>query len=104
MINYSWIVDDLQCANENGLSNVVKVIHWRLIGADGSFSYTIIGVTVIEEPDPVTFIQFSNLTEDKVIEFISAYENIPALKSDINNNINNQKQIQLVSLSPPWNN
>lgn len=102
MITYSWFIDDLQCTDENELVNVVKVIHWRLIGADGDFSHTVYGVTIIEEPDPVTFIQFSNLTQENVIEFISKYENVPALKSEIVNSINNQKQIQLVSLSPPW--
>jgi hypothetical protein len=103
MITYTWVFESFECVDYEELKNVVKVIRWHLIGADGDYSSTVLGVTTVEDVNPDSFITFENITEEKAMEWISYYENIPAIKSDITSHINNQKNVEVLSsLSPPW--
>jgi len=103
MITYTWVFDSFECVNYNNMQNVVKIIHWHLIGVNENYSSTALGLTILDDADPATFISFENITEEKAIEWISYYEDIPAVKKNIVSDLNNQQtSSEIISLSPPW--
>jgi hypothetical protein len=71
-ITYSWIITNVLCAvEENGLTNVVKTINWAYRGALGEVALETIGsVDVDPVDDPMTFIEFENLTTEMVTNWL----------------------------------
>jgi hypothetical protein len=69
---YTWTVTMLECVpNANGLENIVQTIRWKLIGDDGVNSVEIYNAIGITPPDPNQFVQYSNLTEEQVITWLT---------------------------------
>ena len=105
-ITYTWAFGPLEVApTEDGLTNVVKTVHWRLTGVDGNFSDTVYGSEAMDTPTPQNFIDFENITESDVTEWIEAKmgtERLDSLKSSIASSINLQKNPVKVTLAPPW--
>jgi len=102
MINYTWKFETFDCVDIDELKNVIKIIRWDLTGSSGAAAHTVYGVTSTEDPNPANFMQFEDLTEEIAIEWVTKYEDIISIKNKIINNINNQLQVTMVSLSPPW--
>lgn len=71
-ITYTWIIEQIQTVpSENGLTDVIKDIHWRVnaLAAD-NISATSYGSTGLESPDPEDFVSYPNLTESTVIGWL----------------------------------
>lgn len=66
----NWKIESLDCLKESdGLSNVVKTIHWRLEGLKGGLRSSIYGAIEIAEPSS-DYIEFSDLTQEDVISWL----------------------------------
>ncbi len=79
-ITYTWLFTGFEVAlSENGLSDVVKTIHWRYRGTDeqGYFADTY-GSTPLPESDPESFVPFDQITKqwaiDQVTQFVNTTE------------------------------
>jgi hypothetical protein len=72
-ITYTWRIERLDAApTEGALTNVVRKIHWRLFGADGTNTLDLYGDVPVGDADPEDFTLFENLTEATVITWLEA--------------------------------
>ncbi len=104
MITYTWSIFRLDCApSENGLTNVVKVIHWILQAQDEN------GITAscnnsypLPSPTPEGFTDYSSLTEETVIGWLKSNLDVGYLQSRLANEIATQYNPPITSLPLPW--
>jgi hypothetical protein len=72
-VTYTWRIERLDVTLTGGtLTNVVRKIHWRLFGADGTNTLDLYGDVPLGDADPDGFTLFENLTEATVITWLEA--------------------------------
>ena len=105
MITYTWNILQLDCApSENGLTNVVKVIHWDYVGQDeNGVSTSLSNSYPLPSPTPEAFTDYSTLTEETVISWLENSLDVGYLKSRLANEIASQYNPPITSLPLPWN-
>jgi hypothetical protein len=104
MINYTWSIFRLDCApSENGLTDVVKVIHWILQAQDEN------GITAscnnsypLPSPTPEAFTDYSTLTEETVIGWLESNLDVGYLQTRLTNEIATQYNPPITPLPLPW--
>ena len=104
MITYTWSIFRLDCApSENGLTDVVKVIHWILQAQDEN------GITAscnnsypLPSPSPEAFTDYSTLTEETVIGWLESNLDVGYLRSRLANEIAIQYNPPVTPLPLPW--
>lgn len=104
MITYTWSILQLDCApSENGLTNVVKVIHWSLTGQDeNGISASIKNSYPLPEPNPEQFTDYSTLTEETVIGWLQSNLDIGYLQKKLADEIASQYNPPITPLPLPW--
>ena len=104
MITYTWNISKLDCAPaENGLTNIVKVIHWSLTGVDESgVSASMRNSYPLPSPSPEVFTDYSTLTEETVISWLESNLDVGYIKSKLANDIASQYNPPITSLPLPW--
>ena len=104
MITYTWSISRLDCApSENGLTNVIKVIHWVLSGQDeNGVSASINNSYPLSEPNPKAFTDYSTLTEETVIGWLQNSLDVGYLQTTLANEIVSRYNLPITSLPLPW--
>ena len=104
MITYTWSISKLDCAPaENGLTNIVKVIHWGLTGVDeNGVSASMSNSYPLSTPSPEAFTDYSTLTEANVISWLESNLDVGYIKSILSNEISSQYNPPITSLPLPW--
>jgi hypothetical protein len=104
MITYTWSISKLDCAPaENGLTNIVKVIHWGLTGVDGSgVSASMSNSYPLPSPSPEAFTDYSTLTKETVISWLESNLDVGYIKTRLSNEIASQYNPPITSLPLPW--
>lgn len=104
MITYTWSISKLDCAPaENGLTNIVKVIHWGLTGVDeNGISASMSNSYPLPSPSPEAFTDYSTLTKETVIGWLESNLDVGYLKSILSNEIASQYNPPITSLPLPW--
>lgn len=104
MITYTWSISKLDCAPaENGLTNVVKVIHWGLTGVDeNGVSASISNSYPLPSPTPEAFTDYSTLTEETVIGWLESSLDVGYLQTRLSNEIASQYNPPITPLPLPW--
>jgi hypothetical protein len=104
MITYTWSISKLDCAPaENGLTNIVKVIHWGLVGVDESgVSASMSNSYPLPSPSPEAFTDYSTLTQETVISWLESNLDVGYIKSRLSNQIASQYNPPITSLPLPW--
>ena len=107
-VTYTWVFDPLDVKlSEDGLTNVVYNINWRLIGTDGAFSSDVYGSCGVPAPALDAFTPYDQLTKAQVELWVIqalGIEQVAAYSEGIARNIEMQKNPVNASLSPPWSN
>jgi len=97
-----WIISNLECKNTEGNTNIVTAIHWRIVGSimidEKLCNDDLCGVTEISEADPENFIEFQNLTENDIINWLGLHIDI----ADILVSLEDKIQHQTTTLKPPF--
>lgn len=65
MLTYTWKIDNVIVSpSENGLENVIKSVFYSVDVTDASIPKTVTlnGSLALAEPNPITFIEFNQLT------------------------------------------
>lgn len=102
-MEYKWSVNPLECVPSQGsLTNIIKTIHWRYTGTDGTYSADVYGSMGLEDPEAGSFIAFDDLTEETVIGWLESKLEVETLQANINSNIETQINPPIVSKSAPW--
>jgi hypothetical protein len=102
-ITYTWSFPQFEVApSEDGLTNVVSVIHWRLDAMDGTFSAGAYGTVALGAPDPAAFTPYDQITEQWAIDAVSANIDLPAVEAALTGEINKKKNPPTVPMVPPF--
>ena len=104
MITYTWSISKLDCAPaENGLTNIIKVIHWGLTGVDeNGISSSMSNSYPLSTPSPEGFADYSTLTQETVIGWLESNLDVGYIKSILSNEIASQYNPPITSLPLPW--
>ena len=106
-ITYSWYIPQLDCVpSANGLTNMVKTVHWRLEGSDGEYSSVSYSTQNFPSPDSADFIPYENLTLEIVSNWVETTLKEQGLWESIvggiDKRIEEQKNPSIVAPPTPW--
>ena len=100
---YTWEFPQFDCSpSENGLSDVVKTIHWRITGTDGDYSASVYGSCGLDEADAQNFTAFSSLTKEWAIAAVSEKIDVDQSKASIDSAIADLKSPKTLHVAPPF--
>lgn len=104
MITYTWSISKLDCApSENGLTNIVKIIHWTLAGVDeNGVSSSMSNSYPLSTPSPEGFADYSTLTQETVIGWLEGGLDVGYIKTRLSNEISSQYNPPITPLPLPW--
>ena len=104
MITYTWSISKLDCApSENGLTNIVKIIHWTLTGVDeNGVSSSMSNSYPLSTPSPEGCADYSTLTQETVIGWLESSLDVGYIKTRLSNEISSQYNPPVTSLPLPW--
>jgi hypothetical protein len=109
MTTYTWAFPHLEVApSENGLSNVIKVVHWRLIATDDGLSAEAYGSVSLSSPGPDAFTAFDGLTKETVQSWVEAAlagedgDAVTKMQDALSAQIEKQKAPPVVTMQAPW--
>lgn len=103
---FSWdlgpLVVDLQ---SDGLTDVVKIVNWRLVAEDEPYSASVYGTIPVPAPNPSAFTPYPDLQESQVqawvIEALGP-EYVATLKAGLVKQIDLQRNPVEAVLPAPW--
>lgn len=102
-ISYEWVIAQLDCApSEDGLTNVVKTVHWRLQASEGTYAAECYGSVGLDSPEPGKFTDYDTLSKANVVAWLEAKLDVQQLKDGLANQIEQQKNPPIVSPALPW--
>jgi hypothetical protein len=106
MITYTWNISRMDCApSENGLTNIVKVIHWGLTGVnENGISASMSNSYPLPSPNSEAFSDYSTLTQETVISWLENNLDVGYLQTVLANEIASQYNQPITSLPLPWEN
>jgi len=108
-ITYNWVVDSMDTApSEDGLTDVVKTVHWRANAEDAvgedTYTATVYGSVGVGDPTPDNFVDYADLTEADVLAWV--WDSSEDFKTDqeanLANQIEDQKNPKIETLPNPW--
>jgi hypothetical protein len=104
MITYTWGIFRLDCAPaENGLIDVVKIIHWGLTGIDeNNVSASMSSSYPLPSPSPEAFTDYSTLTEETVISWLESNLDVGYLHTYLADEIASKYNPPITPLPLPW--
>ncbi len=103
MIQYKWVIAQLDTApSQDGLTDVVKTIHWRYQAQDAEYFADVNNAMPCATPSETDFTAYPDLTEDQVISWLEAGNDVDALKANLDAQIEQQKNPPIVNLPLPW--
>jgi hypothetical protein len=107
--NYVWIISAMDTApSEDGLTDVVKTIHWRYnateVDGETTWFADIYGSMGCVTPSETDFTSYPDLTYEQVCGWLEAGLNVDDLRANLDSQIANQKNPPIVNLPLPWNN
>jgi hypothetical protein len=102
-IAYSWTFPQFDVApSEDGLSEVVKTIHWRLDAIDGGVQAGAYGSAALGQPDPAHFTPYADITEQWAIDQTSGLIDLPEVEAALAGEIAKKKNPPVVPQVPPF--
>jgi hypothetical protein len=102
-IAYSWTFPQFDVApSEDGLSQVVKTIHWRLDAIDAGVSAGAYGAVSLGQPSPDNFTPYADITEQWAIDQTSGLINLPEVEAALAGEIAKKKNPPVVPSIPPF--
>lgn len=103
MTTYKWVISAMDTApSEDGLTDVVKAVHWRYQAQDDQYLADIYGSMACATPSETDFTAYSDLTKDQVISWLEAGLDVEALQKNLDGQIEYQKNPPIVNLPLPF--
>lgn len=91
-LTYTWKINNINKESlENGLTDVVKDIFWEYAASNERYITFVRSNTTLDAPNPDKFIPFSELTENKFIDWIKDKDkdNIEKFEQILNEQLQN---------------
>jgi hypothetical protein len=103
---YNWKINRLDAKiHEDGLDNVIFIVHWTLFAQDDStepIRANSIGTLSVEYVQGEPFIPYDNLTKEDVVVWLESGLNVDDIKSRLDNEIELKKNPVNEYLRPDW--
>ena len=104
---YKWVVSQLDTApSEDGLTDVVKTVHWRYqaeqVDGDKTYFADTYGASSVAQPNPQNFVPYADVTEADVISWLEEVLPVDAMQASLEANIALQITPKEVTLPLPW--
>jgi hypothetical protein len=106
-IIYNWEITAMEVIlNQDGLSNIVSNIDWRLIATVADKPYTALhwAKQYVSAPDANTFTAYDELTKEQVVGWLESVIDVAQLKENLAEQINLQANPVTAILPPPFAN
>lgn len=102
--NYFFTISAMDCkVSQDGLSNVVSTVHWRLKAvSEDNISAETYGASTIGDPDPETFVNFEDITSEQVVSWLEDVLDIEQLHASLEAQIEAIRNPVMVTLAPPF--
>jgi len=102
-IQYTWKIRYLESIpSENGLTNIVKNIHWTYQASTGNTVVETTGTLEVGAPDPSTYVPYENLTQTIIEGWLDSTVDKVYLKMYLDPALNKILTNDLVILSTPF--
>lgn len=103
MIEYTWEIISLYTIPEQGsLKDIILKINWRYQASEGPHVADVYGVTEIDPPSSDTFINFKDIKEEQIIEWLLKKINFEDLKNEVNQKLEKVKTPLIKEVRTPW--
>jgi hypothetical protein len=107
MTTFKWVISQLDTApSEDGLTDVVKTVHWRYqseqVDGDKTYNAEVYGAMGCATPSGTDFTAYDDLTYDQVCEWLEAGLDVQALETNLEAQIEYQKNPPIINLPLPW--
>lgn len=106
-IIYTWEITAMEVVlNQDGLSNVVSNIDWRLIATVDKKPYRAQqwAKQYVSAPEADAFTNYEELTKEQVVGWLESVLDVPQLKENLEEQINLQANPVTALLPPPFAN
>lgn len=101
---YTWNVNTMDVApSADELTDVVKVIHWRLTATNGVHTAETYSTVSLDAPDAENYTAFADLTEAQVISWVESKLNVEEMKTNLENQLAALANPPIVVKQGPWN-
>lgn len=102
-----WIISSMDTApSDDGLTDVVKTVHWRRdakeVDGDKEYYGDVYGAMGCSAPDPMAFTPYDQLTFEQVCSWLEANLDVASLDAALDQQIANQKNPPIVQFPLPW--
>lgn len=103
MVNYTIKPTSIRTKTLDGLTGVVKLVEWILEGELNGQKFSLPQTTVLEDPDPTSFIPLNQITEQQVVQWIETAVDLQPLKGHIEYVLNKEAaKASLTQENLPW--
>lgn len=107
MTTITWQIDSLSCyPQEEGQTDVVISVAWRVNGTDGTYNATVYGSQTLNPYTPKSpFTPYADLLQSQVVGWVQdmmGEEQVAAINANIEQQIENQVNPPIVTLPLPW--
>lgn len=104
--SFNWVIEQLDCYPEqDGETDVVFTVHWRLNAVDGEYGATAYGTVGVSYAPGQPFTPYADLTEAQVVGWVQAAlgpEQVAQMEAALAANIAAQINPPVVSPPLPW--
>ncbi len=107
MTTFKWVISSMDTApSEDGLTDVVKTVHWRYqaeqVDGDKTYNAEVYGAMACATPSDTDFTAYDDLTFDQVCEWLVAGNDVDAMELNLDTQIENLKNPPIINLPLPW--
>jgi hypothetical protein len=101
---YTWQITQMDTIPDfSGFTNFVTRVYWKYIGAnENNISSSIVGYVEFDERGPNPYIEYNDLTEEDVINWLDTYASVDELQNIISQKIFDIENPPTVNLPLPW--
>jgi len=103
---YVWVIEAMNCKpQEDGQTDVVITVHWRLNGTDGQYSGTVYSTVGLTYTAGSPFTPYADLTQDQVIGWVQdalGQDQVISLEANVAAQIEAQINPPVVTPPLPW--
>jgi len=102
-VEFKWIIVQLDTKpKEDGLQDVVSVVHWRRNATEESYIAESYGTMGCATPSSTDFTAYPDLTQKQVESWLDSGLDVKAIDSNLMSDIETQKNPPIVVLPLPW--
>lgn len=103
MTTFKWVISSMDTApSEDTLTDVVKTVHYRYQAEDGQYSAEVYGTMACATPSETDFTAYADLTYEQVCKWLEAGLDVQALETNLEAQIEYQKNPPIINLPLPW--